>query len=125
MNASELVRRTPELTRERLADWRRQGLVRPNPRSGGGIGHPLEFSPDEVAVIQLMARLHRAGLASDTAHWVARRLAGDDAPEGGEVELGPGIRLTIGQHGPAVPPGTDWRFAGRAAVPASTSDGAP
>jgi len=74
-----------ELVSYRQVDyWVRVGLLHPtNPLPGsGGV---RSWSPGEVAVARVMARLVRVGLSLRVAHAVAR----------GERVLGPGIRIVV------------------------------
>ncbi len=72
------------LSYRQLDYWARQGYLHPE-RDGDGSGHARQWSPEELAVAETMARLVAAGIPPATAVRVAR----------GETEIGPGIRVVV------------------------------
>ncbi len=75
-------------TYRQIDHWTRTGLLRLVDGIRTGSGFARLWPAEEVEIAGMMHRLCQAGIGPDLAHQIARA--------GGDHEIGPGIRVTVG-----------------------------
>lgn len=101
------IARSVGVTYRQLDYWIRKGFLharsfdwKDNPHDEGGSGFRRELKEGEMAVLELMVRLMKAGLEVNTAASVARRVVLFDLTS---ISLDGGITITLDKEIPDAP----------------------